>query len=283
MPRSIWKGAISFGLVSIPVKLYTATDSKDIAFRQIHDDDCHSRIRQLRWCPVHEREVQYGEVVRGYEYAKDRYVTLDDDDFESLPLPSKHTINLDAFVDASEIDPIFYERSYYLEPDESGAKPFALLMRALQEKGLVAVAKIAIRNKEQLCALRPQDGALTLETMYLADEIREAPSEVPWQDTAVSKPELAMAETLIEMLHKPFEPDAYHDDYREALKRVIDAKLEGVALEEPEAAEPPKVIDLMAALRASIEAAQGSGASAAAAASDEDAPAKPARRRAKAG
>lgn len=283
MPRSIWKGAISFGLVSIPVKLFTATDSKDIAFRQIHDDDCHSRIQQKRWCPVHERDVQYGEIVRGYEYAKDRYVILDDDDFESLPLPSKHTINLDAFVDASEIDPIFYERSYYLEPDEAGAKPFALLMRALQEKGLVAVAKIAIRNKEQLCALRPQDGALTLETMYLADEIREAPSEVAWQDMAVSKPELAMAQTLIEMLHKPFEPETYHDDYREALQRVIDAKLEGVALEEPEAAEPPKVIDLMAALRASVEAAQASGATAAAPAAEEEAPAKSARRRAKAG
>lgn len=282
MPRSIWKGAISFGLVSIPVKLFTATESRDIAFRQIHDDDCQSRIRQLRWCPVHEREVQYGEVVRGYEYSKDRYVILGDEDFESLPLPSKHTINLDAFVDASEIDPIYYERSYYLEPDEAGAKPFALLMRALQEKGLVAVAKIAIRNKEQLCALRPQDGALTLETMYLADEIREAPSEVPWQDTAVSAPELTMAETLIEMLHKPFAPETYRDDYREALQQVIDAKLEGVALEEPEAAEPPKVIDLMAALRASIEAAQASGATAAAPA-EEDAPAKPARRRAKAG
>jgi DNA end-binding protein Ku len=279
MPRSIWKGAISFGLVSIPVKLYTATESKDIAFRQIHDDECQSRIRQLRWCPVHEREVPYGEIARGYEYTKDRYVVLDEEDFDSLPLPSKHTINLDAFVDASEIDPIFYERSYYLEPDEAGAKPFALLMRALQEKGLVAVAKIAIRNKEQLCALRPQDGALTLETMYLADEIREAPSEVAWQDTTVSAPELAMAETLIEMLRKPFAPETYHDDYREALQQVIDAKLEGVALEEAEPVEPPKVIDLMAALRASVEAAK---AAAPPPAEAEAAP-KPARRRAKAG
>lgn len=256
MPRSIWKGAISFGLVSIPVKLYTATDSKDIAFRQIHDAECQSRIRQLRWCPVHDSEVPYNEIVRGYEYTKDRYILLKEEDFDALPLPSKHTINLDAFVDADEIDPIYYERSYYLEPDEAGAKPFALLMRALQEKGLVAVAKIAIRNKEQLCALRPQDGALTLETMYLADEIREAPSEVPWQDTSVSAPELAMAETLIEMLRKPFAPEAYQDDYREALQQVISAKLEGVAVEEAAPAEAPKVVDLMAALRASIEAAK---------------------------
>ncbi|MCC6236462.1 MAG: Ku protein [Dehalococcoidia bacterium] len=283
MPRSIWKGAISFGLVSIPVKLYTATDSKDIAFRQIHDDECQARIRQLRWCPVHDREVPYNEIVRGYEYTKDRYVLLEEEDFDALPLPSKHTINLDAFVDGGEIDPIYYERSYYLEPDEAGAKPFALLMRALQEKGLVAIAKIAIRNKEQLCALRPQDGALTLETMYLADEIREAPGEVEWQDVAVSAPELAMAQTLIEMLHKPFAPEGYHDDYREALQQVINAKLEGIAVEEAAPAETPKVIDLMAALRASIEAAQGTSATAPAAEAEEpEAERKPSRRRAKA-
>ncbi|MSP22881.1 MAG: Ku protein [Dehalococcoidia bacterium] len=256
MPRSIWKGAISFGLVSIPVKLYAATESKDISFRQIHDDECQSRIRQLRWCPVHEREVGYDEIARGYEYSKDRYVLLGEEDFDSLPLPSKYTINLDAFVDGEEIDPIYYERSYYLEPDEAGAKPFAMLMRALQEKGLVAVAKIAIRNKEQLCALRPQDGVLALETMFLADEIREAPSDVQWQDTVVSAHELAMAETLIEMLHKPFASESYKDEYREALQQVIDARLDGVVLEDATPAEPPKVVDLMAALRASVEAAR---------------------------
>ncbi len=284
MPRSIWKGAISFGLVSIPVKLYTATESKDISFRQIHDDECQSRIRQLRWCPVHEREVGYDEIVRGYEYTKDRYVILDDEDFESLPLPSKHTINLDAFVDGAEIDPIFYERSYYLEPDEAGAKPFALLMRALQEKGLVAVAKIAIRNKEQLCALRPQGAVLALETMFLADEIREAPTEVQWQDQTVSAPELKMAETLIDMLHKPFAPEAYHDDYREALQQLIEAKLEGVALQEVAPGEPPKVVDLMAALRASVEAAKSPGSASKSSKSEttdeaSEAASKPARRR----
>lgn len=281
MPRSIWKGAISFGLVSIPVKLYTATESKDISFRQIHNDECQSRIRQLRWCPVHEREVGYDEIVRGYEYTKDRYVILDDEDFESLPLPSKHTINLDAFVEGAEIDPIFYERSYYLEPDEAGAKPFALLMRALQEKGLVAVAKIAIRNKEQLCALRPQGGVLALETMFLADEIREAPAEVQWHDQSVSAPELKMAETLIEMLHKPFEPEAYRDDYRGALQQLIEAKLEGVALQEVAPGEPPKVVDLMAALRASVEAAKSAAPTSKAEAGEEarEEASKPARRR----
>ncbi|MEZ4501581.1 MAG: Ku protein [Dehalococcoidia bacterium] len=289
MPRSIWRGVISFGMVSIPVKLYTATESKDISFRQLHDDECQSRIRQLRWCPVHDREVEYGEIVRGYEYAKDHYVVLDEEDFESLPLPSKHTIALDAFVHSEEIDPIYYEKSYYLEPDEAGVKPFALLMRALQEKELVAVAKIAIRNKERICALRPQDGALTLETMFLEDEIREAPNEVPWQEQEVSDAEMQMAFTLIDMLAKPFEPEAYHDNYREALMEVINAKLEGqevITAAEPEA---PKVVDLMAALRASVEAAKATQAPAARAEDDEseeeaagESPKKRSRSRAKA-
>ena len=271
MPRSIWRGAISFGMVSIPVRLFTATDSKDIAFRQLHDADGHSRIRQLRWCPVHDREVELSEIVRGYEYSKDRYVILDNEDFEKLPLPSRHTIELSAFVRADEIDPIHYERSYYLEPEETGAKPFALLMRALREKDLTAIAKIAIRNKERLCALRPQDGALTLETLYMADEIREAPEEVPWHDIDVSDAEMEMAFTLIDMLQKPFDAGEYHDDYREALMEVINAKLEGQELVEIEAAAPAKVIDLMEALKASVEATKQSRA----AASDE----QPSRRR----
>ncbi len=281
MARSIWRGAISFGMVSIPVKLYTATESHDISFRQIHDADCHSRIQQQRWCPVHEEVVPYDEIVRGYEYAKDKYVILEESDFEKLPLPSKHTVSLDAFVKAEEIDPIHYEKSYYLEPDEAGVKPFALLMRALQEKELVGIAKIAIRNKEQLCALRPGDGALTLETLYLANEIREAPNETNWQDIKVSAAEMKMASTLIDMLEKPFEPEEYQDEYREALMQVINAKLEGQeVVESEEAEEPSKVVDLMAALRASVEATKKRQAESKA---DDEAEEKaPRRRRAKA-
>ena len=156
MPRSIWSGTISFGMVSIPVNLYTATQDKDISFHLLHEE-CGNRVKQLRWCPFHERPVEWDEVERGYEYAKNEYVVLTDEDFEKLPLPSKHTIELSAFVKSQEIDPIFYEKSYYLEPKQEGAKAFALLMRVLEEKGLVGLAKIAIRNKEQLCALRPQD------------------------------------------------------------------------------------------------------------------------------
>lgn len=255
MARAIWSGAISFGMVSIPVKLYTATESKDIGFRQLHRDDL-SRIKQLRWCPVDEREVGYDELVRGYEYAKDQYVVMDDEDFDTLPVPSKRTIDITAFVEAEEIDPLYYEKGYYLEPDEAGVKPYALLLRAIEEKQLVALGKVAIRNKESLCALRPRDGRLVMETLYYPDEIRSDP-EIDVSDVKVSEAELKMAHSLIDMLQEDFDPTKYTDDYREALLARITAKLEGgdVVVAE-EAAPVAQPVDLMSALRASIEATQ---------------------------
>jgi DNA end-binding protein Ku len=254
MPRSIWNGLISFGMVSIPVKLFTATESKDISFRLLHRE-CNSRLKQLRWCPDCEREVEWGETVRGYEYAKDQHVIVTDEDFDKLPLPSRRTIELAAFVKAEEIDPVYYEKSYYLEPDEVGIKPFALLMKALKEKSLTAVAKIAIRNKERLCALRPMDGTLMLETLYYPDEIRvERGTEVP--AVQVSDRELEMASTLIDLLADSFEPEKYQDEYRRALMEIIEAKLQGEEFVEAPAPAPAKVTDLMAALKASVEAAK---------------------------
>jgi len=252
MARSIWNGVISFGMVSIPVKLYAATESKDISFNQLHKD-CGTRLKQLRWCPTHERAVDWDEVVRGYEYAKGEYVVVTEEDFAKLPLPSKQTVELTAFVRSQEIDPIFYERTYYLEPEAKGAKPFALLLRALREKGLTGLAKIAIRNKEQLCALRPMGGALVLETLYYPDEIREAPA-LP--EVEVSEKELAMAFTLIDLLSEDFDPSKYRDEYREALMAVIQAKLEGQEVREAAAPPAAKVTDIMTALRASVEAAK---------------------------
>jgi DNA end-binding protein Ku len=253
MPRSIWNGVISFGMVSIPVKLYTATQSKDISFHLLHKE-CGARLQQLRWCPEHERKVEWGEVVRGYEYAKEQHIVLTEEDFEKLPLPSKQTVELAAFVKAEEIDPVFYEKSYYLEPDAKGIKPFALLMTALKEKQLTGIAKIAVRNKEQLCALRPMDGTLILETLYYPDEIRVEKTELP--DVKVSEKELDMAYTLIDLLTEDFQPEKYKDEYREALMQVIDAKLEGEEIPELAAAGPAKVTDIMSALRASVEAAK---------------------------
>ena len=254
MPRSIWNGLISFGMVSIPVKLFTATESRDISFHLLHRE-CNSRLKQLRWCPVCDREVEWGETVRGYEYAKEQHVIMSDEDFDKLPLPSKRTIELAAFVKAEEIDPVYYEKSYYLEPDEVGIKPFALLMKALKEKSLTAVAKIAIRNKERLCALRPMDGTLMLETLYYPDEIRvERGVEVP--EVQVSDRELEMASTLIDLLADSFEPEKYEDEYRRALMEIIEAKLQGEEFVEAPAPVPAKVTDLMAALKASVEAAK---------------------------
>jgi DNA end-binding protein Ku len=253
MPRSIWNGVISFGMVSIPVKLYTGTESKDISFHMLHKDD-NTRIKMMRWCPEDDRSVEMSEIVRGYEYARDQYVILTEEDFDKLPLPSKHTIELAQFVNSDEIDPVYYEKTYYLEPDEKGVKPYSLLMRALKEKELVAVAKIAIRNKERLCALRPMDGTLVMETLFYPDEIRvQKESDTPEVD--VSKRELDMAFTLIDLLHEPFDPEKFKDEYREALMQLIDAKLEGeeLAVATP---QPAKVTDLMTALKASVEAAK---------------------------
>lgn len=253
MARPIWNGAISFGMVVIPVKLFTATESKDISFHLIHEE-CGSRIKQVRWCPADDKEVPYDELARGYEYAKGQHVILTEDDFEKLPLASKHTIELASFVNAKQIDPIYYEKSYYLEPTEIGVKPYALLLRALEEKGLTAVAKLAIRNKERLCALRPADGTLMLETLYYPDEIRTERTQL--EDVKVSDAELKMAFSLIDAYSEDFAPEKYHDEYREALMELIEAKLQNrEVVEEPEPV-PSNVTDLMTALRASVEAAQ---------------------------
>ena len=253
MPRSIWNGVISFGMVSIPVKLYTATEDKDISFRQLHKED-GVRLKQLRWCPEHERAVEWNEVARGFEYAKDEYVVMEEEDFDKLPLPSKQTVELAAFVKADQIDPIYYQKTYYLEPDEKGVKPYALLMKALEDKNLTGIAKIAVRNKEQLCALRTMDGSLVLETLYYPDEIREVPFEIPEQK--FTKAEMKMAHALIDLLEQDFDPTQFEDEYRSALQQIIDAKLEGIEIASPEVARPAKVTDLMSALKASVAAAK---------------------------
>ncbi|MCY3506111.1 MAG: Ku protein [Chloroflexi bacterium] len=253
MPRAIWKGVISFGMVSIPIRLFPATESKDIGFRQLRRDT-NTRVRMLRWDPVEEKEVPYDEIVKGYEYAKDRYVVLDDEDLEKLPLPTKHTIELTAFVEESEIDPVHYEKSYYLSPEDAGLKPYSLLIRAMQAKGLIAIAKVAIRTKERLCALRARGDQLILETLYYPDEIRDPGESVAVDE--VSEEEMEMARALIEMLEEPFDPEKYKDQYREALMTIINAKLEGQEVATPEAAAPQPAVDLMAALRASVEAAK---------------------------
>ena len=258
MARAIWSGSISFGMVSIPVKLYGATESRDISFNQLHRK-CRTRVKQLRYCPTCDREVEWNELVRGFEYAKDEYVMLTDEDLAALPLASAHTIELDAFVEREEIDPTYYEKTYYLEPDRNAEKPYALLLQALEKKKLTALATIAIRKKEQLCALRPSSGTLMLETLFYPDEIRAHTTDL--KGVKVNDRELDMAFALIDLLTKPFQPEEYHDHYREALAKLIDAKLDGKQVEKAPAAGGAKVIDLADALKKSLAAAKKGGAS----------------------
>jgi DNA end-binding protein Ku len=253
-PRSIWTGVITFGMVSIPVRLFPATQDKDVSFHLLHKPD-HSRIKFKRWCVVEDREVDTDELVRAYEVSKDQYVEITDEDLEQLPLPAKHQIELSAFVKAEDIDPMYYEKSYYLEPEETGLKPYALLMKVLEQKRVMGIATIAIRNKESLCALRPSDSSLVLETLHYPDEIRSHELSLP--EVLVNERELAVAGTLVDALEERFDPSKYHDHYREVLLELIASKTQGrqVVVPEGEAAAAP-VTDLMAALRASIEAAQ---------------------------
>jgi DNA end-binding protein Ku len=257
MARAIWSGSISFGMVTIPVKLFGATESKDIRFNLLHAS-CGTRLQQRRWCPTDEVEVPWSETVRGYEYAKGQYVILTEEDFEQLPLPSKHTIELSAFMEEREIDPVFYERSYYLEPGERADKPYALLLKALEGKKLSAVGTVTLRKKEQLCVLRPHEGTVVLETLYYPDEIR-LERGVDISHVKISERELEMASTLMDILRKPFDPSEYRDHYREALSQLIDAKLEGKEVVQAPATKETGILDLADALKRSVEAAKKGG------------------------
>jgi DNA end-binding protein Ku len=252
MPRPLWKGAISFGMVSIPVKLYTATEEKDVRFNMLHAED-HARIRQKRFCSEEEVEVDNSEIVKGYEITPGHYVVLEDEDFEKVPVNSTHTIEITDFVSLDEIDPILYQKTYYLEPDEIGLKPFALLMRALEETNRVAIAKVTLRQKEQLCSLRIYNNTIALETMYYSDEVRSTNElSVPGEDVQISDRELKMATSIVDMLTGDFDYEQYKDNYREALLEIIRMKAEGETIEAPVPAAA-KITDLTEALRASVE------------------------------
>jgi DNA end-binding protein Ku len=287
--RSIWKGAISFGLVTIPVKLYSATETKDVSFHQVRRSD-GSRIRYKRVAQADGEEVPYGEIAKGYELSSGETVVLTDEDFADLPLTTNRTIDVLQFVPFEEVDPIFFEKSYYLEPDKAGVKPYVLLREALQQSGKVAIVKVALRNRESLATVRVRDGVFVLETMLWPDEVRQPDFPFLDEDVEIRPQELAMAASLIETLSGDFDPSQYKDSYREALNAVIEAKVAGHEVTQPEQAQPTSgtVVDLMAALRASVEAAKRTrGETADAApqeAADDDAPTRkkkaPARKKA---
>lgn len=262
--RSIWRGAVSFGLVSIGVKLYSATEDKDIRFHQVHATD-GGRVKYRRVCSIDGEEVEYSDIAKGYELPDGQVVILTDEDFDELPLSTRREIEVLQFVDQAEIDPIQFEKTYYLEPDGPATRPYVLLRDALENAGQVAITKIAIRQRESLAAMRVRDGVLVLHTMRWPDEIRRPDFGFLDEDVSVRPQELQMAEALISSMSGSFDPTEFSDDYREAMTALLEAKQSGGEVQQPpEVADDDSgsVVDLMSALRRSVERAKGGSAAA---------------------
>jgi DNA end-binding protein Ku len=258
MPRSIWRGAISFGLVNVPVKLYSAVSKKTVRFNQLHDAD-GARIQQKRVCSADGEEIPYEHIVKGFEIAPDKYVVITPDELDALDPAKTRSIDIEDFVDLSQIDPLYYEHPYYLVPDTGASKAYKLLLEALRETGKVAIARVVLRSKEYLVAIRPAGEVLTMETMLFADELIPADrlDELPEADVNATDRELAMARQLIEAQASEFDPGKYRDEYRERVLELIERKAAGedVAVQ-PMAEEREEVPDLMAALEQSLAAAK---------------------------
>jgi DNA end-binding protein Ku len=254
MPRAIWTGSISFGLVNVPVRMYSAIEEKDLHFNYVHEPD-GGRIGYQRFCKEEERLVPDEEIVKAFEIEKGEWVYMTDEDFEAAAPEANRTIDISDFVPYEDIDPIYFERTYFLGPQENGEKNYTLLVRAMEDSGLAAIAKYVMRDKQHLGCLRVRDGVVTLEKMFFADEIRPL-DEIEPARVKVDGRELEMAAKLIESYSGPFEPEKYDDTYRDALCEVIRAKRKGRKPPKPAPAED-RPTDLMAALRASLEAAQG--------------------------
>jgi DNA end-binding protein Ku len=255
--QSIWRGTISFGLVSIPVRLYSATEEKSISFRQVHEADA-GRIRYKRVCSVDGEEVPYSDIAKGYELPDGDMVVLTDEDFEQLPLKSTRTVDVLQFVPVDEVDPVSFDRAYLCDPSGGDAKPYVLLRDALERTGKAAIVKVALRQRERLAMLRPRDGLLVLQTLLWPDEIRDVRFGFQDEDIRTRSQEVAMAESYIDALSGDLEPDEYVDEYRVALEQVIEAKAAGREVvevpQEPE--DTGTVVDLMEALRRSVAAAK---------------------------
>jgi DNA end-binding protein Ku len=263
MARSIWTGAISFGLVTVPVKLYSAVSKKTVRFHQLHEST-GARIQQKRVDPTTGEEVPYDEIVKGYEITPDRYVLIEPDDLEKLDPKKTRTIEIFEFVSLDDIDPIFYDHPYYLAPGPGGAKPYRLLLDAMRETNRVAIAKVVIRSKESLVAIRPMGDALQMATMLFADEIVD-PSRIDelseGEGVETTQRELDIAKQLVDSLAGEFEPEKYHDEYREAVLQLIEQKAEGKEIAvQPQVEESEPVPDLMSALKASLDAVRDRGA-----------------------
>jgi DNA end-binding protein Ku len=251
MASTVWKGHLTFGLVSLPVKLYSAARSETVGFNQLHKHD-NSRVKQVLYCAAEDKPISRSEIVKGYEYEKDKYVVIEDEEIKKVAPKTAKTMEILEFVKEAEVDPIYFESSYYMAPDEAGEKPYALLFEALKQSEYCALAKIAMHNREHVVFLRPAKHGILMHTMYYRDEIRMV--DEFRTDTALVKPaELNMAKMLIESLAASFEPEKYSDNYRENLKKLIQAKVDGQqVVETPETTHLAPVIDIMEALKASL-------------------------------
>jgi DNA end-binding protein Ku len=251
MASTVWKGHLTFGLLSLPVKLYSAARSESVSFNQLHKDD-NSRVKQVLYCQAEDKPIQRSEIVKGYEYEKDKYVVVDEEEIKKVAPKTAKTMEVLEFVKAAEVDAIYLESSYYLAPDEAGEKPYALLFEALRQSGCVGVAKIAMHNREHIVILRPGARGILLHTMYYPDEIRQV-EEFRTDTSTVKEKELVLAKSLLESLLAPFEPEKYKDNYRENLMAMIKAKVEGKEVVETAApTHKAPVIDILEALKMSL-------------------------------
>jgi DNA end-binding protein Ku len=259
MASTVWKGHLTFGLVSFPVRLYSAARSESISFNQLHKAD-NSRVKQVLYCQAEDKPIPRSEIVKGFEYEKDRYVVIEDEDVKKVAPQTAKVMEIQEFVKADQVDAIYFETSYYMAPDEAGEKPYALLFDALKKTGYVGVAKIAMHNREHVVILRPGHQGVLMHTMYYTHEIRKV-DEFRTDLSLVKEKELALATNLIEALAGEFEPEKYHDDYRDNLLKMIEAKKAGqevVATPEP---QQGKVVDILEALKASLAMAKKPAAS----------------------
>ena len=257
--RTIWNGSISFGLVNIPIGLALATQRSDVAFRTLHRE-CGTPIKQKRWCPLHEREVEAEELVKGWEVAKGEFVIVEEADLESVALQRSQAIDILRFVKLADVDPVFFDRTYYLAPaaTEAQRRPYVLLLRAMQESGMAAVGKFVLWGKENLCLIRPQGDTLAMETLFFADDVRsKSEIEEAVEATEVKKAELALAGQVIESLVGEWDAAEFENEYRRDLKAMLEAKLAGQEITRPEPTPETPVVDLMEALRRSVEDVQG--------------------------
>ncbi|MGE5371981.1 MAG: Ku protein [Solirubrobacterales bacterium] len=255
--RAFWKGHLSFGLVNIPIGLVVATEKQDVKFRYLHKD-CNTPVEYRKHCPTCDRDIAQAEIVYGYEYSKGRFVVLTEDDFARVPSETTKSVDILDFVEYQEVDPIYYDKTYYLEPADGGVKAYQLLIHAMKQTGRAAIARIALRTKQSLAIVRVKDELLILETMFYPDEIRSSEALAPTSQIQLHDNEIKMAVNLIENLSTRFEPSRYRNEYREALHEIIEAKAAGEQIELPQPVAAGNVVDLMEALKQSVKLAEAS-------------------------